>query len=137
MVDFVADSTLEPKVESFEAHKAVPRTAIAYVTRFGFALPSAASALQVRRQVPASMADIYIICIGLAERSIGVMEEVLQQRGIKIATLSSERYNDFNKHLFNKTHVPISCLGRFFLTESIPDCYDRILYLDGDVVAKR
>ena len=36
----------------------------------------------------------------------------------------------FDPQLFNKTHVPISAIGRFFMLDAVPDIYDRILYID-------
>ena len=118
---------------SLAERKTSARTIIVYVTDTGFALPSVASALEVRRLVPSSLADIVIVTVGIPQRNVDLLASFLDRQNIGVTTLRSQQYSDIDHRLFNQTHVPDTSLARFFMTEALPDRYDRILYLDGDV----
>jgi lipopolysaccharide biosynthesis glycosyltransferase len=111
----------------------VVRSAVVYVTDAGYALPSAASAVAVRRTLPASVADVYIVAVDIDDRAFEGLSEFLDQHQVSVVRLKDRSFASFNTQLFNKTHVPISCVARFFLLDALPRTYERILYLDGDV----
>ncbi len=110
-----------------------PRTVIVYVTDRGFALPSAASALEVRRLVPCGVADISIVTVGIPQRNVDLLSSYLHPHNIAVTILPSRTFSNIDREHFNQTHVPDTSLARFFITEALPCKYDRILYLDGDV----
>ena len=108
------------------------RDGIFYVTDDGFALPTVASALAVRRKVPLDRADVRIFATGMDAATVQRLRSFLRPRHVEVDELPAALFSDFQHRLFNKTHVPISALGRFFMLDCVPDLYDRILYLDGD-----
>lgn len=110
-----------------------PRQAIFYVTDLNFALPTLASALEVRRKVPRPRADVHIVATDFTADVFRRVKDFAEPQGIGISSLESAKYSGFDSKNYNKTHVPISALGRFFMLDAVPENYDRILYLDGDV----
>jgi lipopolysaccharide biosynthesis glycosyltransferase len=109
------------------------RSAVVYVTDAGYALPSAASAIAVRRSLPASVADVYIVAVDIDDRAFEGLSAFLDQHQVSVVRLKDRSFASFNTQLFNKTHVPIASVARFFLLDALPRTYERILYLDGDV----
>jgi lipopolysaccharide biosynthesis glycosyltransferase len=118
---------------SLAARNDLVRHAVVYVTDAGFALPSAASAIAVRRSLPASVADVYIVTVDVDDRAFEGLSALLDQHQVSVVRLKDRSFSSFNTQLFNKTHVPISSVARFFLLDALPRSYERILYLDGDV----
>lgn len=108
------------------------RQGIFFVTDLGFALPTVASALEVRKKVPPGRADIRIVTTDIPSDIIRRLADFIGSYGIQLDVLEGSRFSSFDHGAYNKTHVPISALGRFFMLEVVPDIYDRILYLDGD-----
>jgi lipopolysaccharide biosynthesis glycosyltransferase len=109
-----------------------PRTVICYVTDANFAIPSLISAITARKWVSSGMADIYILTIGLSDLQVAELSELAKPQEINIGVMHPERLQGFETRNVNKTHVPLSTLGRLFLHEFIPDKYDTLLYMDGD-----
>lgn len=109
-----------------------PRQAIFFVTDLGFALPTLACALEVRKKVPRNRADIRIVTTDLPVRTFGRIAEFAAPHGIELNNLPWPSFTEFDHGAFHKTHVPMSSLARFFMLDAVPDIYDRILYLDGD-----
>ncbi|HTJ91196.1 MAG TPA: glycosyltransferase [Acidocella sp.] len=108
------------------------RRGILFVTDLGFALPTIASALEVRKKVPIDAADIRIVTTAIPGDTVQRLRDFLEPYGIHTDVLDPACYSAFDHRLFNKTHVPISSIGRFFMMDAVPNIYDRILYLDGD-----
>ena len=109
-----------------------PRRGISFVTDLGFALPTVASALEIRKKIAPGCADIRIVTTNIPSDTVQRLRGFLAPYSIHTDVLDPARYAAFDHRLFNKTHVPISAIGRFFMMEVVPDIYDRILYLDGD-----
>lgn len=114
------------------AHVPHRRDGIFFVTDPGFALPTAACALAVRRLVAHERADVRILATGMSPAAVERLRATLESSGILVDALPAAMFSDFAQDLFNKTHVPTSALGRFFMLECVPDIYRRVLYLDGD-----
>jgi lipopolysaccharide biosynthesis glycosyltransferase len=112
--------------------QAAPDSAIIFVTDLDFALPTLASALEVRRRVPPDRADVRIVATNIPADAFARMADFAAPHGIQLDHLSFDRFSGFDHRAFNKTHVPIAALGRFFMLDVVPDIYARILYLDGD-----
>ena len=124
---------MDPKIGCFERRDMdIPDCAICYVSDFNFILPTLISAIEFRRWVSQSLADIYILSIGI---DLGIFEklaEYLAGFGIRILPLDPKKIAGFDPALYSKTHVPPSTLARFLATSVIPADYKRFLYLDGD-----
>jgi lipopolysaccharide biosynthesis glycosyltransferase len=112
--------------------KSSPVRAFFYVTDLDFALPTLASALEVRRKVPRERADVHIVTTGIPADILCRMTEFAGPYGVQINDLNYASFSGFDHRNFNKTHVPITALGRFFMLDAVPGVYERILYLDGD-----
>ena len=108
------------------------RNGIFFVTDLGFLLPTLASALEVRRKVPSDRADIRIVTTEIAPEIFHRVGDFIAPYGIELDALNPSYFSGFDHAAYNKTHVPMSTLGRFFMLDAVPDRYDRILYLDGD-----
>jgi lipopolysaccharide biosynthesis glycosyltransferase len=108
------------------------RRGIFFVTDLGFALPTIASALEIRKKVATGCADVRIVTTAVPGDTVQRLRDFLEPYGIHTDVLDPACYSAFDRRLFNKTHVPISAIGRFFMMDAVPDIYDRILYLDGD-----
>jgi lipopolysaccharide biosynthesis glycosyltransferase len=112
--------------------KSGPDRAIFFVTDLDFALPTLAAALEIRRKVPPARADVRIVTTNIPVDAFNCMAGFASSHSIHLDHLSFDYFSGFNHQAFNKTHVPISALGRFFMLDVVPDIYKRILYLDGD-----
>lgn len=112
--------------------KSIRRNGVFFVTDAGFLAPTIIAAAEVRRKTPIDFADIRIVMIDIPYEVSQRLKDNLAALGIFVDTLSKEYFFTFDHNLYNKTHVPISALGRFFMLECAPDIYGRILYLDGD-----
>jgi lipopolysaccharide biosynthesis glycosyltransferase len=120
------------KTAHLEEHRSTRRRGIFFVTDLGFALPTIASALEVRKKVTIGSADIRIITTAVPSDTVQRLRDFLEPHDIHTDVLDPAFYSAFDHRLFNKTHVPIASIGRFFMMDAVPDIYDRILYLDGD-----
>lgn len=106
--------------------------AVFYVTDLNFALPTLISAMGVRRWVPAEKADIRIVTIDVPEAMLEGLRRFCEPHGLKIDVMDAGRFSNFDVARFNKTHVPISTLGRFFMLDCVAETYEHIVYIDGD-----
>jgi lipopolysaccharide biosynthesis glycosyltransferase len=113
-----------------------PDCAVFYVTDGGFAFPTLVSALAVREQVEPAMADIRIVLTDVSDEFAKRLTEFLAPSAIQVNTMPSELYSNFDAANFNKTHVPRSSLGRFFMLDCSPGDYKHVIYLDGDTWIK-
>lgn len=82
--------------------------------------------------VPLGRADVRIVTTDIPAEVFQRLAEFACPYGIFLDALPSSRFCGFDRKAFNKTHVPVSALGRFFMLEAVHENYDRILYLDGD-----
>jgi lipopolysaccharide biosynthesis glycosyltransferase len=106
--------------------------AICYVGDLNFLLPTIISAVGVRRFVPVKKADIFIFLVDSDSSRLSKIDATLRSYNIRILPLSRQIFGDVDWARSNKTHVPLSTLGRFFLDEYLPEQCRKILYLDGD-----
>jgi lipopolysaccharide biosynthesis glycosyltransferase len=108
------------------------RQAVFFVTDLGFALPTLASALEVRRKIPKNRGDIRVVTTGLPLDTVRRLRDFAAPRGVHVDILDPALYSGFDMELFSSTHVSVATLGRFWMLDAVSDHYDRILYLDGD-----
>jgi lipopolysaccharide biosynthesis glycosyltransferase len=106
--------------------------AVCYVTDRNFLWPTLASAGSLRQFVSPQKADIYIFVL---DGDVAEMEELTRfatRNGMIVMPLDSRDFGSVDDSQWNVTHVPKSTLGRFFISELLPQGHKRILYLDGD-----
>lgn len=106
--------------------------AICYVSDIGFLAPTLLSIASARRFVPASV-PIYIIAIHPEGDMLEGLEPLLSSLSVTVIAFDQKRLDSIAK-VWAKSHVPIAALGRFFLSELLPEQIDRILYVDGDTL---
>lgn len=84
---------------------------------------------------PKSFYVIHILMAECSEESKRKLEELDKLSGeceIKLIEVGLERYKGFKQ----LAHISIACLLKFDLCDLIPD-YDKILYLDGDIIVRK
>ena len=111
--------------------------AVCYVSDINFMLPSLVSAKGLRRYVPADKVDIYIFAIDIEPERAKAITSYVAADAIRVVAMSSRHLTGVGWERTNKTHVPVSCLGRFFLDSLLPERTERIVYLDGDTLIMR
>lgn len=109
-------------------------SAIVFVTDPGFLVPSISAATQVANQHKVtSIADIYIILVDFEESVVDLIRSVFTPFGIKFLTIAPASFLPSDPIALNKTHVPMTTLGRLAIQEVIPSSIEHVLYIDGDV----
>jgi len=88
--------------------------------------------LLLRYQINYNAAEIRVVLTNVRHSLSQKLKEFFATYQIHVSELDITPYTNFDVKKFNKTHVPTSCLARFFMTACSPGDYDRILYLDGD-----
>jgi lipopolysaccharide biosynthesis glycosyltransferase len=109
-----------------------PRSAVMYVTDLHFMLPTLVSAMAVRKWVGRDKADVRIVSIDLPGDIEEQVQRFLAPFSIQLDRMDGARLDDFDPRKFNKTHVPKSTLGRFFMLDCADAKYDHVVYIDGD-----
>lgn len=107
---------------------------ILLVTDAGFLMPTMSVAAQVAAQ-PSVMAQADILCvlIDIEEETASLLATTFAALPVQFKRLSSDAYALPDTVSFNATGVPRSTLARFEVGALIPDQYEHIIYLDGDV----
>jgi lipopolysaccharide biosynthesis glycosyltransferase len=113
-----------------------PSRVICYVTDADFAIPSLISAMSARKWISETSADIYLIAMGLSDGQVECLMALAQPQHIQIRVMNSDLLTGFDRDRVNKTHAPVTTLGRLFLHEVIPQRYDTLLYMDGDTLVR-
>jgi lipopolysaccharide biosynthesis glycosyltransferase len=113
-----------------------PSRVICYVTDAEFAIPSLISAMTARRWISETNADIYLITMGLSDGQVECLMALAEPQHIQIRVMNCDPLTGFDRCRVNKTHVPVTTLGRLFLHEVIPLKYDTMLYMDGDTLVR-
>ena len=98
-----------------------PNRACCYTIDQGYLLPTLLSAFQLRRQLPAGVADVIILCFGSANAATRAASELCEAQGVRFRLVPAAIL-DGN---------PMIC-ARFFLFPILNGEYADILYVDGD-----
>ena len=114
----------------------IPECAVCYVADTNFTLPTLVSATGLRKFVPAEKAAVYVFLIDDDAR-VPDLSRFLAPFHIRVVSMSSSAYSNFNPDQFNPSHVSAAALGRFSLEGLLPDKHRRIVYLDGDTWMRR
>ena len=94
---------------SLYAAKMTPDCAICYVADTNFTLPTLVSATGLRKFVPPEMAPIYVFLIDDDGR-ISELSRFLAPYHIRIVSMSSSAYSNFDRDQLNRSHVPAAAL---------------------------
>lgn len=110
------------------------QTAVVFVTDRGFLVPSLVAALQVLSQPDVTaIADVIVILADLNEREVAEVRHAMDATGLHFLTMESKLFLPPETTFFKRSHVPTTTLARLALHEVLPDGYQNIVYLDGDV----
>ncbi|MFT8720808.1 glycosyltransferase family 8 protein [Acetobacter sp.] len=99
----------------------MPNVCVCYTTDAGYLFPSFVSALQARWNTQADQTDILLIGVDIDPETKKVFEHICENAGII-----------FQTHEGADIHHAPAMLARLFLSELLPQNYDRFLYVDGD-----
>ncbi|HAJ90995.1 MAG TPA: hypothetical protein DCM27_08330 [Rhodospirillaceae bacterium] len=108
---------------------------ICYITDASFLLPSLVSATSFRKYIPKDRADIFIFLIGSDNSLIAEANKISEPLGIYIKHMPSAYFDSIDLTKLKKSHVPLATIGRFFLTDMLPEISKNIFYIDGDTWA--
>lgn len=110
---------------SFRDENASPRRgparACCYTIDEGYLLPTLLSAFQLRRDLPAGIADVVILCFGAPSGATRAAADLCATEGVRFR-LEPKAVLDGN---------PMIC-ARFFLSRLLGGDYTDLLYIDGD-----
>ncbi|WP_026662085.1 glycosyltransferase family 8 protein [Butyrivibrio proteoclasticus] len=83
-------------------------------------------------KAPDTEYDIYIIMAECSDESYAKIKE-LNELGteVNLVRASLDEYRDIKQ----MAHIPIACLLKFDVSELVPN-YDKLLYLDGDIIVR-
>lgn len=83
-------------------------------------------------KAPETEYDIYIIMAECSDESYAKIQE-LNELGtrVNLVRASLDEYRDIKQ----LAHISIACLLKFDVSELVPD-YDKLLYLDGDIIVR-
>lgn len=108
---------------------------VAYTADINFLLPSIFSAKSIRQFIPKEKLDIFIFLFyedDLDKFDFTKLKAVLAQDHIFLHITTPHFYTSIDLSIFSKGHVPVASVGRFFLSQLLPEKYEHIVYLDGD-----
>lgn len=104
-------------------------TCAIFTTDMGYLVPTLVAAEQVHQQVqPEGLADIIIFTVDFAAEMTSKLEADFPDFRFLPVSLDIDK-----EAFFNASHVPRSTLARLSIGPSIPDHYENIVYLDGDI----
>lgn len=98
-----------------------PNRACCYTIDEGYLLPTLLSAFQLRRELPAGIADVVILCFGAPSGATRAAAELCAAEGVRFRLEPSAVLDG----------SPMIC-ARFFLPRLLAGDYTDLLYIDGD-----
>lgn len=107
---------------------------ILLITDAGFLMPTMSVVSQLAAQPSViALADILVILIDIDNASKKGLSETFAGLPLRFESISSASYALPDDISFNSTGVPTSTLARLSIGPLIPESYEHIIYLDGDV----
>lgn len=110
------------------------KTAVIFVTDGGFLVPTLVVCRQLLAQGAAAHADLIVYLVDVAQ---DVRDRLAAHfdlsGGIRFEVLASKAFVPGDSVQFYQNHVPVVSLARLILHEHIPEAYEHIVYLDGDL----
>lgn len=104
------------------------------ITDMGFIVPSMQMAEQLTRPDLARLTDVMVFVLDPPEGFIEALRQEFGSPSVRLVGLSTKDFaasSDYARYF--KGHVPLAALARLEICDMIPDCYDRVMYLDGDM----
>lgn len=108
--------------------------AVCYVADVNFLFGTLVSLRSLRQFVPASAAEAYVFYLNSDPQLMARAQTVLSKLAATMLPLNIADHIDLAGKSWNKTHVPQSALGRFYIEPELPSHIQRILYIDGDTL---
>jgi len=106
---------------------------IVFTTDRDFVVPTMSAALQIAEQSRiTTIADIIVYLIDIPTDEAKDLQRSFGDR-FMFEQISAERFVPPEGIVFNKTHVPMATLARLTLSDLLPEQYEHIIYLDGDI----
>lgn len=114
------------------------RYAICLVADEGYVVPSLVAGSQARVACPSADTDVFLFAMDVAERNKDVYRAIAAERNIQFVTVNRTVFggrddNSFLDEFFSNSIFTFGALGRLFLDAMLPEGYDQILYMDGDI----
>jgi len=108
---------------------------VCYTADINFLMPSIFSAKSLRGFVAKAQIDIYIFLFHDTSEHQSALDKLipkLAEDRIFLVITSPSLLENVDTTIFDKGHIPVAAVGRFFLDELLPPQYQHIIYLDGD-----
>ncbi|WP_420137405.1 glycosyltransferase family 8 protein [Sphingomonas sp.] len=110
------------------------RHLIIFTTDAGFMMPTMSVIDQLLAQPRVmALADIIVYLVDIDQDRRRALEDAFGHLPVRFAEIPPELLQLSGDVSFNPTHVPHSTLARLSLGDLLPDQYDHVLYLDGDI----
>ena len=108
------------------------KCAVCYVTDINYLLPSIISATTLRRYIKPDDASVFIYVVDTDDAQVQAINKTLRPLAIELHHLDSTHYGDIDINKYKQSHVPLAAVGRFFLSDVLPEHFEHIVYIDGD-----
>lgn len=100
----------------------------------GFLLPTIAAARQIVLQERLrDIVDVLVFLVDFSDDETCELRQAFADTGIYFENVSSAEFLPPAGSVFHQTHVPPSTLARLVVADRIPEQYEHIVYLDGDI----
>lgn len=100
----------------------------------GFLVPTITVAMQIARQPElAALVDIIIYVIDIPDDTVRALRETFGGGPIAFEGIDSASFTPPEGTVFHKTHVPLATLARLSIASQLPEQYEHVIYLDGDI----
>ena len=110
------------------------RHLIIFTTDAGFMMPTMSVIDQLLAQPRVmALADIIVYLVDIDADRRRALEDAFGHLPVRFVEIPPELLKLSGDVSFNPTHVPHSTLARLSLGELLPEQYDHVLYLDGDI----
>jgi lipopolysaccharide biosynthesis glycosyltransferase len=93
-----------------------------FITDAGYLFPTVLAATQARKFLDREVADVVIILFDSPPKTAELIAKICERNRIVLICVSNEILQGYN-----------AMYARLFLTELLPDKYQRVLYMDGDI----
>lgn len=107
--------------------------AVIFVTDIGFLAPTLCVCEQLLAQNVNCVADIIVYTVDIDLELIEKLRSSQSFDLVHFEPLLSRSFIPATNTHFHKNHVPVVSLARLVLSDVIPEKYDHIIYLDGDL----
>lgn len=99
----------------------MPNRCVCYTTDSNYLFPTFVSAIQARRHVAGTIADVAVFSLGASVQQEKVFTRVAAMEGLRFFSVPPHHLDGAD-----------AMLARLFLSRIVPDDYQQLLYIDGD-----